>query len=128
MFFNTNYKTTREYYIYKNGYLDGRRDATFNIINDLVDNKMITDNNTTVDVSVSLSPISLDSIALVNFNEAKGTTVVKWADGTITKVKTQNGDTYSPEVGLAMCIAKKAMGNKGNYNNVFKKWLPKTAE
>ena len=25
---------------------------------------------------------------------------------------------------MAMCIAKKALGNKGNFNEVFKKWLP----
>lgn len=69
--------------------------------------------------------LSTESIQLVNFNEKKGTTVVKWTDGSITKVKVQNGDKYNPEVGLAMCIAKRAMGNKGNYNDVFKKWLPK---
>lgn len=28
-------------------------------------------------------------------------------------------------VGNAMCIAKEALGNKGNFNEVFKKFLPK---
>lgn len=64
---------------------------------------------------------------MVNFNKEKGTTVIKWKDGTITKVKVQTnmGDTYNPEMGMAMCICKKALGNKGNFNEVFKKWLPK---
>lgn len=51
-------------------------------------------------------------------------TIVFWADGTKTVVKCQDGDQYDNEVGLAMAIAKKALGNKGNYCNVFKKWLP----
>lgn len=52
-------------------------------------------------------------------------TIVYWLDGTKTVVKVQDGDTYDPEKGLAMAICKKALGNEGNYNDVFKKWLPK---
>ena len=52
-------------------------------------------------------------------------TIVKWSDGDKTVVKCQKGDSYNPELGLAMCIIKKCCGNKSNYNNVFKKWLPK---
>lgn len=52
-------------------------------------------------------------------------TVVLWEDGTKTIVKSFEGDTYDPEKGLAMAIAKKALGNKGNYYEVFKKFLPK---
>ena len=61
------------------------------------------------------------------FNNKKMTTVIKWKDGTITKVKAQSdkGDAYNPEMGMAMCICKKALGNKSNFNEVFKKWLPK---
>lgn len=51
-------------------------------------------------------------------------TVVLWKDGTKTVVKCQKNDTYNPEIGLAMCIIKKMCGNKGNYNDVFNKWLP----
>lgn len=51
-------------------------------------------------------------------------TVVLWEDGTKTIVKTGNDDIYDPEKGLAMAIAKKALGNQGNYYEVFKKWLP----
>ena len=74
----------------------------------------------------AISPLNKNDIMLVNFNEKKGSTVVKWSDGTITKVKVQTdkGDTYNPELGMAMCICKKVFGNKGNYNEVFKKWLP----
>lgn len=51
-------------------------------------------------------------------------TIVLWDDGTKTVVKCQDGDTYSKETGLALCIAKKALGNQGNFNEVFKKWIP----
>ena len=51
-------------------------------------------------------------------------TIVLWEDGTKTVVKCQNDDRYDPEKGLAMCIAKKVLGNKGNYYNTFTKWLP----
>ncbi len=50
-------------------------------------------------------------------------TIVVWKDGTKTVVKCNEGDTYSKETGLVMCIAKKALGNKSNFNNVIKKWL-----
>lgn len=51
-------------------------------------------------------------------------TVVFWKDGSKTIVKSGDYDIYDPEKGLAMAIAKKALGNQGNYYEVFKKWLP----
>ena len=50
-------------------------------------------------------------------------TIVFWSDGTKTVVKTQNNEKFDPEKGLAMAIAKKALGNKGNYFNEIKKWV-----
>ena len=76
-------------------------------------------------------------------------TVVKWDDGTQTVVycqdnyeevvKTVNGkkvkvrkpkksDGFNPEIGLAMAIVKKHFGNRGNYNNVFHKYIPESRE
>ena len=51
-------------------------------------------------------------------------TIVLWEGGTKTVVKCNDGDEYSPEHGLALCIAKRAFANKGNYNDVFRKWIP----
>lgn len=51
-------------------------------------------------------------------------TIVWWADGTKTVVKCSEEETFDPEKGLAMAICKKALGNKGNYYNAFKKWVP----
>lgn len=78
--------------------------------------------NDTVNSTVAAK--SFPSIKNVYFNNP--VTVVIWDDGTKTVVKCQKqmGDTYSKETGLAMCIAKKALGNKGNYYDIFKKWIP----
>lgn len=62
------------------------------------------------------------AIDRVYFNDP--VTVVLWKDGTKTIVRCQEGDTYSAETGLALCFAKKALGNKGNFNDVFKKYVP----
>lgn len=62
------------------------------------------------------------SIKKVIFNNPA--TIVIWNDGTKTTVKCSERDEYSEEVGLAMCISKKALGNKGNFNEVFKKHIP----
>ena len=55
-------------------------------------------------------------------------TIILWKDGTKTVVKCGKNDTYDPEKGMAMAICKKLMGNKGSYNNVFKKWLKEADE
>lgn len=65
----------------------------------------------------------LPDITKVVFN--RPATIVFWDDGTKTIVKCDGEDIYSEEVGIAMCIAKKALGNKSNYNNVIKKWTNK---
>lgn len=69
---------------------------------------------------------NLPGIKDVIFNEPA--TIILWADGTKTVVKCQEGEGYDPEKGLAMAISKKALGNKGNYCEVFKKWLPEEEE
>ena len=61
-------------------------------------------------------------IKKVKFNPPA--TIVFWTDNTKTVVKCKEED-YDPEKGLAMCICKKVLGDKGNYYEVFKKWLPK---
>lgn len=62
------------------------------------------------------------SIKNVIFNDPA--TIIFWSDGTKTVVKAEN-ESFDPEKGLAMAIAKKSLGNKSNYYNEFKKWLPK---
>ena len=49
-------------------------------------------------------------------------TIIFWKDGTKTVVKCQEEDEYfDEEKGIAMCYLKKLFGNKGNYNNIFRK-------
>ena len=64
---------------------------------------------------------SLYGIKKVIFNDPA--TIVFWDDGSKTVVKAHD-EMFDPEKGLAMAISKKLLGNKGNYYNEFKKWLP----
>lgn len=80
--------------------------------------KMVEDNRNTREVR-NLE----DKIKEVIFNDPA--TIVLWKDGTKTVVKCGPGDTYDPEKGLALCMLKKQCGNKGNFNNLFRKYLPK---
>lgn len=50
-------------------------------------------------------------------------TIVYWEDGAKTVVKCDEDDYYDKETGLALCFMKKALGNKGNYNDIFKKYI-----
>lgn len=79
-------------------------------------------NNTWPSGTIEVTKVSyFPDIEKVIFHDPA--TIVVWKDGTKTVVKCNEGDTYSKETGLVMCIAKKALGNKSNFNNVIKKWL-----
>ena len=65
-------------------------------------------------------------IKKVIFNDPA--TIVFWADGSKTVVKCQEGDTFNKEMGLAMAISKRALGDKGRYCEEFKKWIPEIKE
>ena len=54
-------------------------------------------------------------------------TIILWEDGTKTVVKCQKEDVWDDDVGIAMCYLKKMLGNKGNFNNIFREAM-KVAE
>ena len=64
----------------------------------------------------------MNLIKNVIFNDPA--TIILWNDGSKTVIKCGEGEVYDPEKGLAMAISKKVLGNKGNYYETFKKWLP----
>lgn len=86
--------------------------------------KLFLDTYKDITFNQKLPTFDKNQIKDVIFNDPA--TIVFWKDGTKTVVKCQKdkGDTYNPELGLAMCIIKKMCDNKGNYNDVFNKWLP----
>ena len=94
-----------------------RHTMLFNCINK---NDSTTEHSTLIPKSSPKPANYLPEIKNVKFNGPA--TIVFWADGTKTVVKCQDGDDYSEEVGLAMCIAKKVFGNTSKYNDIFKKW------
>ena len=88
------------------------------------------------DLPFMMSPFAIDRVAFQN-----PATIVWWVDGTKTVVrcmenaeekikdgkkvlKARPSDAYSKEVGLAMCIVKKAYGNTGYFNEIFKCFIP----
>lgn len=50
-------------------------------------------------------------------------TIVFWSDNTKTVAKCAEGDTYSAETGLVICILKKLVGSAKLYN-ILDDWLP----
>ena len=54
-------------------------------------------------------------------------TTILWKDGTKTTVKCSDEDVWADDVGIAMCYLKKMLGNKGNFNNIFRQAM-KVAE
>ena len=72
------------------------------------------------------TPNKIPNIKQVYFNEP--VTVVLWENGEKTIVRCQDGDTYSKESGLAIAIMKYMSGNKGKFNDIFKKWIPASNE
>ena len=100
-------------------------------------------NNLCVEAVIEDKPIAAYGIENVIFQNPA--TIVYWTDGTKTVVncmdnaeikkkivdgketivrKPRKCDTYSKEVGLAMAISKKWAGNEGNYNKIFREFIP----
>lgn len=83
-------------------------------------NKYYIDNNS-MNVILSISDVIIGK---------QKQTVVKWGDGTKTIVKCNDEDNFSPEIGVAMCIAKRMFGEnyKSKLNGLIKKYDNKRKE
>ena len=93
-----------------------------NFLNDLgYINGSTSTSNSSLNYSSYSKPVTL-SIHKVIFNNP--CTIILWSDKTKTIVKCGEDEEYDPEKGMAMAISKKFLGNKGNYYETFKKWLP----
>lgn len=64
---------------------------------------------------------AIPEIEKIEFNEPA--TIIFWKDGTKTVVQSRDGEPYDAEKGIAMAIAKKALGNERDYYNTFIHWL-----
>lgn len=96
-----------------------RKKLAFNSIYGITTAGLDKVNNTKLTPTIDI----YDKIKDVKF--ANPATIVFWKDGTKTVVKAQGDEEYIPEVGLAMCICKKVMGNTRDYYRVFKHWMKK---
>lgn len=123
------------YYSYENNYLnmrfwEGGVTRTYRVYGDGCDpvkeiTRIVASLTSAFKLKSSTVHGDLPAIKDIIFNDPA--TIVFWTDGTKTVVKAQD-EAYDPEKGMAMAIAKKALGNQGNYCNVFKKWLPEEEE
>lgn len=122
----THEKTACSAYPKINGYMDTDEAMTKYILNDTYEVNSLFEELNSIrkeqERKYIMSKLNVATIKGVIFNNPA--TIVFWQDGTKTVVKAENED-YDPEKGLAMAIAKRALGNEGNYYNVFRKWLPK---
>ena len=64
-------------------------------------------------------PVDPYEIRNILSNRKKLAFTVVWTDGTVTTVHLHPGDEWDDEKALAMCFTKKALGNKGNFNDKF---------
>ncbi len=71
-------------------------------------------------LSTNKTTFYMPKIKKVIFNDPA--TIIIWSDNTKTVVKVEN-EAFDKEKGLAIAISKKALGNKGNYYEEFKKWI-----
>jgi hypothetical protein len=109
-----------------NGYMDTDHAMAKYILNDTYEANSLFEELNSIrkkqEEKYIMSKLNVATIKHVIFNDPA--TIVFWQDGSKTVVKAEN-ENYDPEKGLAMAIAKRALGNEGNYYNVFRKWLPK---
>lgn len=104
-------------------YVDANFSASFPYTNEI--DKLIRQSNlanSNVYNNLFITNEVLPNIRDVRFFNNK-TTVVWWSDGSKTVVVCQDCDTFDKEKGLTMAIVKKIYGNKGNFNNIFRKWI-----
>lgn len=101
-------------------YVSPGRSGGKTLVNDYIKNDIKFAKRMVNTMINSVYGIPKNSIKDVIFNPPA--TIVMWKDGSKTVVKAQNDETFDPEKGLAMAIAKKALGNQGNYFETIKKY------
>ena len=115
--------------------LDLKVGATYNIVADgrttynnpvtILDWCYATDNNPRYRTITSVMLVDGiarpdDGLGKIIFNE--DVTIAIWKDGTKTIIRCQEGDTFDKEKAIALCYMKKALGNRGSFNETLKKW------
>lgn len=63
----------------------------------------------------------------ITYNTVKGITTVVFDDNTKVMTTTAKGEEFNPEIGLAMCIAKKLYGSRANFKRVVELAINKSS-
>lgn len=101
----------------------GPTEIFYNLLNEMIEVKTERMNINDDEITYIKEALNRKKSPIENVIFNDPATIVFWADGTKTVVKAHD-EKYDPEKGLAMAIAKKHLGNQGNYYNTFSKWLP----
>lgn len=67
-------------------------------------------------------PKAVNAVAIKDVNFYGTTVVIKWTDGTKTIAVCDKEDTYTPQTGFAIAIAKKFMGNQ-NFHDALVEYV-----
>ena len=118
-------ETTADTFPKFEGHITGTARVSYRSLDDIRNDAEVPINiyRNILNSTYGIGSLCIPEIKNVIFNDPA--TIVFWEDGTKTVVKCQDGDEFDPEKGFTMAIVKKAYGNKGNYCNKLKKWLPK---
>lgn len=102
-----------------------RDDRQWAFIKDMCDRYDAEYNYVKTDVDAVNEVISQKTPKIKVVHFSNDVTTVIWEDGTKSQVRCQLGDRFDPEKGLALAIAKRALGNKGSWYDEIKKWIDK---
>lgn len=98
-------------------------DEDGNVINVIFDTDCINDCNENDESCCECEcECEEEELYIIDVIFSEPATIVFWSDGSKTVVKTQNGEPFDKEKGLAMAFIKKLTGNTGRYNELFKEW------
>lgn len=107
---------------YRNGYLQIIKHGSFH--RDMTDNTCYaTEAKKILNEVFTMSAATIKDVIF-----APPATIVYWSDGSKTVVKCNEKDIFDPEKGLAMAIAKRCGGNKGNYYKKIQNWVEKSGK
>ena len=81
-----------------------------------------------LDENIDFETMKYKAPEIVDVKYNDPATIVFWSDKTKTVAKCSGGDTYNPEMGLMVCVAKKYFGNYEKFRENFEKWSTKAPE
>lgn len=103
------------------GFAEGRQEITLDVFDGILFNTLhgaLTPEVALGNFKPSFMKYWVDKV-IIN----RPATIVIWKDGSKTVCKCSEGDTFDPQVGIAMCFMKKMFGNPSQVRKFMKQWI-----